>query len=370
MTFLFSAVLLHDYDLNTDLTDNISGGGQLTVNPATDSHGFNGNEWWWHGADHPGGGLILLANLPDPNNYSLAFKIKFEVINGSWRKIISFRGSADDTGLYFYNNYLQLYPYAAQTNIAYQSNVFYDFVFTRDSAGSFKVYTVDNGIASLVFDQSSVSANLTIPVNVNNLYEFRLFTDDTATSSEFVPSGSIQNLRVWDSALSEGEISTALSEANFTADIHVITPGDTVNFTDISSGLPTSWNWDFQNDGTYDSSLQNPTFVFNTPGLYDVKLKTQNSVVTDSIIKSEYIACVDDTNTATNLQIITDSSDVVLNWDTDTEPYMYYVYISDTPDGNWQYLAKVSDSNTFTHTDALIGNDRKFYTVFKLLRNY
>ena len=364
-----ATVLLHDYDLNTDFSDNLNGGGQLTVNPATDSHGFDGNEWWWQGTNHPGGGLILLANLSDPSSYTLAFTMKFDVIGNSWRKIISFRGTADDNGLYFYNNNLQLYPYSAQTNLSYQSGVYYDFVFTRNPAGDFKVYTVDNGVVTLVFDQTAASTDITTPINVNNLYEFRLFTDDTHTSGEFAPSGSIRNLRVWDSALSSAEIGTALAEANFTSDVTVISPGDTVSFTDISSGNPTSWYWDFENDGTYDSTTQNPAFAYNVSGIYDVKLKIVNTEVTDSIIKSEYIACVNEDSTVTNLQIGTDGDDVVLNWDNDVSDYMYFVYISDSPDSNWQFLTTITGTNTYTHENALVNSRKKFYTVLKLRRN-
>ncbi|RKY11274.1 MAG: hypothetical protein DRP82_07660, partial [Planctomycetota bacterium] len=45
----------------------------------------------------------------------------------------------------------------------------------------------------------------------------------------------------------------------------------TVNFADKSTGSPTSWEWDFNNDGTVDSTDQNPTYTYNDPGWYTVK---------------------------------------------------------------------------------------------------
>ncbi|MCA3008905.1 MAG: PKD domain-containing protein [Phycisphaerales bacterium] len=51
----------------------------------------------------------------------------------------------------------------------------------------------------------------------------------------------------------------------------------TVAFTDKSTGLPTSWDWDFENDDEVDATVQNPTFTYTTPGLYDVRLVARNA---------------------------------------------------------------------------------------------
>jgi PKD repeat protein len=50
-----------------------------------------------------------------------------------------------------------------------------------------------------------------------------------------------------------------------------------VQFTDASTGGPTAWAWDFDDDGTVDSTLQNPTFVYQTPGDYTVELVASNA---------------------------------------------------------------------------------------------
>jgi len=62
-----------------------------------------------------------------------------------------------------------------------------------------------------------------------------------------------------------------------------------VQFTDQSTGNPTSYQWDFNNDGTVDSTQKNPTFTYNTPGTYTVKLNVTNSAGTNSLIKTNYI---------------------------------------------------------------------------------
>ncbi|MCR9248747.1 MAG: PKD domain-containing protein [bacterium] len=55
----------------------------------------------------------------------------------------------------------------------------------------------------------------------------------------------------------------------------------TVNFMDqsysSSAGGVTGWAWDFDNDGTIDSTLQNPTHTFTNCGSYDVALTVTDS---------------------------------------------------------------------------------------------
>lgn len=60
----------------------------------------------------------------------------------------------------------------------------------------------------------------------------------------------------------------------------------TVNFTDTSSGGPTSWAWDFDNDGTVDSTAQNPSFNYTTPNTYTAKLTVTNTAGSSSATKT------------------------------------------------------------------------------------
>jgi trimeric autotransporter adhesin len=63
----------------------------------------------------------------------------------------------------------------------------------------------------------------------------------------------------------------------------------TAQFTDTSTGGPTSWEWDFQNDGTVDSTQQSPSFVYTSPGTYSVKLTVSNTSGSGSLTKAGYI---------------------------------------------------------------------------------
>ena len=63
----------------------------------------------------------------------------------------------------------------------------------------------------------------------------------------------------------------------------------TVNFTDKSTGNPTSWQWDFDNDGTPDSTDQNPTWTYSSTGWYTVKLTISNGPSSNTCVKEKYI---------------------------------------------------------------------------------
>ena len=75
--------------------------------------------------------------------------------------------------------------------------------------------------------------------------------------------------------------------ANFTA---TPTSGDkplNVSFTDLSTGSPTSWFWEF-GDG-YNSTGQNPVHIYTIEGTYSVKLTVSNAVSSDNTTKYSYI---------------------------------------------------------------------------------
>lgn len=63
--------------------------------------------------------------------------------------------------------------------------------------------------------------------------------------------------------------------ASFTTDRQTILVGQAVQFTDTSSGGPTSWAWDF-GGGAAASTQRNPLVVFPTAGVYNVTLTASN----------------------------------------------------------------------------------------------
>lgn len=79
---------------------------------------------------------------------------------------------------------------------------------------------------------------------------------------------------------------TSAPNADFTANKTSSCDG-VIKFTDLSTNGPSMWLWNF-GDGTT-SIEQNPTHIYTTDGVYNVKLKVTNAFGPDSLIKSSYI---------------------------------------------------------------------------------
>lgn len=88
--------------------------------------------------------------------------------------------------------------------------------------------------------------------------------------------------------------------ANFSAS-NTTTCTGVINFTDLSSGAPTSWLWNFGDGAT--STQQNPSHTYATNGSYTVTLQATNTEGNDSEVKTSYITVNRPTGpTATNAQ--------------------------------------------------------------------
>jgi PKD repeat protein len=78
--------------------------------------------------------------------------------------------------------------------------------------------------------------------------------------------------------------------ANFTSTSTNIFVGDSIDFIDLSSNNPTSWQWIFTNGVPSTSTLKNPTGIkYNTPGCFEVTLIATNSSGSDNETKTCYI---------------------------------------------------------------------------------
>jgi len=69
---------------------------------------------------------------------------------------------------------------------------------------------------------------------------------------------------------------TTVPVASFTVPSGTITLGQAVQFTDTSTGSPTSWSWSFGDSGT--STVQNPSHTYSTTGAFTVTLTVSNSL--------------------------------------------------------------------------------------------
>ena len=94
------------------------------------------------------------------------------------------------------------------------------------------------------------------------------------------------------------DISIDSATFNLTADFissqTTVCPGGMIDFTDLSTGFPGTWLWEFEGGSPSVSVQQNPSnIVYNNPGTFDVKLIIGNGAGTDSLIKYDYITVYD-----------------------------------------------------------------------------
>ena len=118
----------------------------------------------------------------------------------------------------------------------------------------------DNFLAGLAFDVQSVDLNLF----TNTLY--------------------------WASNDVEVAIAPVIPPvASFTATPTFGSAPLVVQFTDTSTNSPTSWQWDFDNDGIVDSMQQHPTWTYTQNGVYSVRLVAANLSGSGFITRSSII---------------------------------------------------------------------------------
>ena len=77
--------------------------------------------------------------------------------------------------------------------------------------------------------------------------------------------------------------------ANFTANIVNIELGGSIHFTCTSTGNPTGWLWDFENDGVIDSDEQNPIWLYEEAGIFSVLLTISDNENTETELKLDYV---------------------------------------------------------------------------------
>lgn len=84
-----------------------------------------------------------------------------------------------------------------------------------------------------------------------------------------------------------------LCKAEFDANINVVCPGQSVDFTDYSFHSPTGWNWTFPGGTPSTSTDANPTITYTTPGVYEVTLEATDGSSSDTQTKTGYITVLD-----------------------------------------------------------------------------
>lgn len=147
--------------------------------------------------------------------------------------------------------------------------------------------------------------------------------------------------------------------ANFSMSNDTICVGECINFTDMSSNVPTSWAWSFVGASTSSSSLQNPSSIcYAAPGVYTATLVATNSIGDDTITKTIVVNSVDAGTTTTGLTISANETGATYQWLSSTDNCSTYTVLGTTSSSltvsSNGYYAVVVTKNGCTDTSACV----------------
>ncbi|MDD2387908.1 MAG: PKD domain-containing protein, partial [Bacteroidales bacterium] len=135
--------------------------------------------------------------------------------------------------------------------------------------------------------------NIALPVaceNQANVYLRWIMTSNIGTDGlSAVSSQQTTRRNYMDNILVTGLPLNASPVANFSASVTSICAGQSITFTDASTGAPTSWAWSFAGGTPAISTVQNPVITYNTAGTYQVVLTATNTSGFDTETKPAYI---------------------------------------------------------------------------------
>jgi len=158
--------------------------------------------------------------------------------------------------------------------------------------------------------------------------------------------------------------------ADFTADYTYGSAPLTVVFTNNSTGYdqPLASEWDFDDNGTVDSTDTHPTHIFTDPGVYSVKLTiTDNDGSPDTITKTSYITvCYPPANivgSSTSYSLLQSAYDAAQDTDTIqsrewtfTEDFNVNRSISVTLEGGYDCLHSTNSGMTTIEGDMTVSD--------------
>ena len=125
--------------------------------------------------------------------------------------------------------------------------------------------------------------------NMNDYMDYVTWLHDSSVTGDDFATGSswYDIIQVWREI-----VATPAPVADFSGEPLEIFIGEDVQFTDLSTENPTSWEWDFGD--TYTSTEQNPVHTYETTGQFTVTLTVTNDGGEDTEIKVDYVTVLEE----------------------------------------------------------------------------
>jgi len=155
-----------------------------------------------------------------------------------------------------------------------------------------KIYNGTNTSATLIGEWCGVNSPGTITAtNTSGALTFHFKSDNSVNKSGWA-------------ALIECIPPAMAPLADFGASATLIYEGDTVFFSNLSTGYPTSYLWHFEGGMPASSTLKNPYVIYPEPGLYAVTLQVSNAHGSNTKTIQNYIEVDEGVGLATYLPMV------------------------------------------------------------------
>ena len=160
---------------------------------------------------------------------------------------------------------------------------------TNDSI--LNVYKQEQGIIfPLVSGLNGGGANVDTLYGIDNYPTYILIKPDSTLIETSVSIAVIEA-----EGVSLNECDGVMPKAKFAANQTLILVGQSINFTDLSTGNPWMWEWTFWGANPESSDIQHPTEItYNTEGFFDVQMIILSNYGYDTVLYENYIQVISD----------------------------------------------------------------------------
>jgi hypothetical protein len=186
------ATLIHDYEFQNSVADSLGGPSLTTLGGTVGPSSYN------FGAEQ---GLSLSGALSAAQSatYTIDLVFKFDTLSG-FRKIVDFKNLASDNGVYNLSTDMNYFNFSFGPNGAFTAGTYARVDLTRDNSTGLVVGYV-NGVQQISFTDSSSDAVFNAANHIINFFQ-----DDNVTGGRESSSGSVRQIRIFDTALSATEV--------------------------------------------------------------------------------------------------------------------------------------------------------------------